>query len=54
MEALREGFQCVVENEELLAELEQQKRPIAPLGGQETADLVAEVLESPEEFQTQS
>ena len=52
VEALREGFQCVVEDEQLLGELEQAKRPIAPLGGQETADLVAEVLESPEAFQT--
>jgi tripartite-type tricarboxylate transporter receptor subunit TctC len=52
VEALREAFTCVMENEDLLAELEEQQRPVDPLGGQETADLVAEVLESPEEFQT--
>lgn len=49
--ALREGFQCAVEDPELIAELESQERPLATLGGQETADLVAEVLESPQEFQ---
>ena len=42
----------MVEDEELLGELEQQQRPLDYLGGQETADLVAEVLEAPEEFQT--
>jgi tripartite-type tricarboxylate transporter receptor subunit TctC len=50
--ALREGFQCAVEQDELLAELEEQERPLAPLGGEETAQLVEEVLGSPEDFVT--
>ena len=52
VEALREGFQCAVEDEALLTELEQQQRPLAPLGGEETATLVEDVLDSPEEFTT--
>ncbi|TFV76664.1 hypothetical protein E4P39_07045 [Blastococcus sp. CT_GayMR19] len=52
VEALREAFTCVMEDEQLLSELEEQQRPVDPLGGEETAALVAEVLESPEEFQT--
>jgi tripartite-type tricarboxylate transporter receptor subunit TctC len=51
VEALRAGFQCAAGNADLLAELEEQKRPLNPLGGQETAQLVAEVLGAPEEFQ---
>jgi tripartite-type tricarboxylate transporter receptor subunit TctC len=51
VEALREAFQCVMDNDELLAQLEEQKRPVDPLPGKETADLVAEVLDAPEEFQ---
>ena len=46
--ALREAFQCVAENEDLVAELDKQQRPLAVLDGEETADLVAEVLDSPE------
>jgi tripartite-type tricarboxylate transporter receptor subunit TctC len=49
--ALREAFQCAAENEELVTELEEQQRPLALLDGEETAALVSEVLESPEEFQ---
>jgi tripartite-type tricarboxylate transporter receptor subunit TctC len=49
--ALREGLSCAFEKPELLAELEEQQRPLNPLGGEETAALVAEVLESPKEFQ---
>lgn len=49
---LREGFQCAVADEELLAQLEQQQRPLNPLGGEETAQLVKDVLSSPEKFQT--
>ena len=49
--ALREAFQCAAENEDLVAELEEQQRPLAVLDGDETAALVAEVLDSPEEFQ---
>jgi tripartite-type tricarboxylate transporter receptor subunit TctC len=52
LDALREGFQCAIEDEALLAELEQQQRPLAPLGGEETAALVEDVLDSPEEFRT--
>ena len=52
LEALRVGYQCAVEDEKLLAELEQQQRPLAPLGGEETAALVEDVLDSPERFQT--
>ena len=52
VEALREAFTCVMEDDELLGELEKQKRPVNPLGGQETAELVAGVLEAPEDFQT--
>ncbi len=48
--ALREAFRCAAENEDLVAELEEQQRPLAVLDGEETAALVAEVLESPEEF----
>lgn len=48
--ALREGFQCAVEQEELLTQLEEQKRPLNPLGGEETAQLIEEVLDSPEAF----
>jgi tripartite-type tricarboxylate transporter receptor subunit TctC len=49
--ALREGFQCAVENQELLDELESQQRPLDPLSGEEAGQLVREVLESPEAFQ---
>lgn len=48
--ALREGFQCAVEQDALLTELEEQQRPLNPLSGEETAELVAQVLESPEDF----
>jgi tripartite-type tricarboxylate transporter receptor subunit TctC len=51
VEALREAWTCVAENEEAVSTLEEQQRPIKPLNGEETADLVAEVLQSPEEFQ---
>jgi tripartite-type tricarboxylate transporter receptor subunit TctC len=50
VEALRAAFQCVMENDELLAQLEEQKRPVDPLPGKETADLVSEVLDAPEAF----
>ncbi|GAB4079091.1 hypothetical protein GCU67_13625 [Modestobacter muralis] len=51
VEALREGFQCAIENQELLDQLESQQRPLAPLNGEEAAALVREVLEAPEAFQ---
>ncbi len=50
VEALREGFECAAENEELLQQLEEQQRPLNVLDGPQTADLVAEVLEAPEDF----
>ena len=49
--ALREGFACAMENEELLAELDSQQRPVNFLSGEEMADLVAEVLDPTPEFQ---
>lgn len=51
VEALRQGFQCAIENQELLDELESQKRPLDALDGEEAAELVRKVLDSPEEFQ---
>jgi tripartite-type tricarboxylate transporter receptor subunit TctC len=50
VEALRQGFQCAASNQEVLADLEKQQRPLNPLGGPETAKLVADVLGAPEEF----
>lgn len=52
LQALRAGFRCVVENEDLQDELEKQQRPLNTLGGEETADLVSEVLDAPREFRT--
>lgn len=49
-DALRAGFQCAAGNQDLLSDLQEQKRPFDPLGGPETADLVAQVLGAPEEF----
>jgi tripartite-type tricarboxylate transporter receptor subunit TctC len=49
--ALQEGMTCAFDNADLQAELEEQQRPIDPLSGEETAALVAEVLDSPKEFQ---
>ncbi len=50
VQALREAFQCAAENQDLVAGLEQQQRPLNVLDGEQTAALVAEVLESPERF----
>ena len=49
--ALREGYQCAVEDPELVEQLEAQQRPLNPLSGEETAQLVGEVLDAPERFQ---
>jgi len=49
--ALREGFQCALEDEDFLAESESAKRPISPLSGEEMAQLMDDVLNSPPEFQ---
>ena len=43
---------AMAENEEAVADLEEQQRPIQSLDGEATADLVAEVLDSPEPFRT--
>ncbi|MCW2583761.1 MAG: Tripartite-type tricarboxylate transporter, receptor component TctC [Klenkia sp.] len=48
--ALREGFQCAVEDADTVAELEDQQRPLDALSGADTAALVAEVLDGPEGF----
>lgn len=49
--ALREGFTCAMEDQALLDELAEQKRPVNYMEGAEYADVVSEVLDSPEEFQ---
>ena len=51
LSALREGMQCALEHPELLQLTEEQQRPISPLGGEEMADLIDQVLDSPEAFQ---
>jgi tripartite-type tricarboxylate transporter receptor subunit TctC len=50
LETLRDGFDCAVDDEDFVAEMEQQKRPLNPLSGEETAGLVRQVLEAPAEF----
>jgi tripartite-type tricarboxylate transporter receptor subunit TctC len=52
LSALREGLACALNDEALLADLESQKRPLAPLGGEETAALVAGLLDSDESFRS--
>ena len=52
LSALREGMMCATENEELIADLESQERPLDVLSGEDTAALVAEVLDSPDSFQS--
>lgn len=47
---LREGFTCAMENEELLAALEEQERPVALLGGEEWHERVDTALNSGEDF----
>lgn len=49
--ALREGFQCAADDQALVEEMKEQQRPFNPLGGEETARLVDEVLGASEEFQ---
>lgn len=48
--ALREGFTCAMEDEELLAELDSQERPVDFLEGADYAELVDEALDPSEEF----
>jgi tripartite-type tricarboxylate transporter receptor subunit TctC len=50
VDALRAAFRCAVGNADLGAELAQQRRPLDPLGGPETAQLVGEVLDASDEF----
>ena len=50
--ALREGFACAMEDEELLAELDSQERPVDFLSGEETAELVDQILQPTDEFRT--
>ncbi|MCF6506432.1 hypothetical protein E9549_03270 [Blastococcus sp. MG754426] len=47
---LREGFECATSNEELIAELDQQQRPIDVLTGDEYAELLESVLDTSPEF----
>lgn len=48
--ALRDGFTCAMENEELLGELDKQRRPVNFMEGEEYAELVEEALSPSEEF----
>jgi tripartite-type tricarboxylate transporter receptor subunit TctC len=48
---LQDAFDCAFENEELLAELEQQGRPIGVLSGPEWQGVIDEALGTSEEFQ---
>ena len=49
---LQDAFTCAFEDEELLAELEEQERPLGVLPGPEWQDVMEEALNSSEEFQT--
>jgi tripartite-type tricarboxylate transporter receptor subunit TctC len=49
---LQEAFDCAFENEDLLAELEEQGRPINVLSGPEWQDVINEALSTSEEFQS--
>jgi tripartite-type tricarboxylate transporter receptor subunit TctC len=51
LNALREGFTCAMENQELLDELDKQRRPVDFMEGAEYADLVEEALQPSQEFQ---
>jgi tripartite-type tricarboxylate transporter receptor subunit TctC len=49
--ALRAGFTCALENDELLQQLESQDRPVDYLEGTEYQELVSEVLNPAPEFE---
>lgn len=49
---LREGFDCAVGNDELVAELEEQQRPLDVMSGAEWEELVEDVLGASDQFQT--
>jgi len=51
VQALRDAWTCVAENDKAVADMEKQQRPIQSLDGEETAALVSDVLDSPESFQ---
>ncbi len=48
---LRDAFTCAMENEELLAEFESQKRPVDVVEGEEYAQQVQELLDASPEFE---
>ena len=48
---LQDAFTCAFENEDLVAELEEQERPLGVLPGPEWRDVMEEALNSSEEFQ---
>lgn len=50
VEALRAGLGCAMADPDLVADLQEQQRPLDPLGGPETAQLVSDVLTAPDEF----
>ncbi len=50
LNALREGFTCAMENQELLDELDKQRRPLDVMEGEEYAQLVEEALQPSEAF----
>lgn len=50
-DALEDALSCALENEEFVAEVEQQQRSLAPMSGQEMADLIERLLDSPTDFQ---
>ncbi|MDP9459117.1 MAG: tripartite tricarboxylate transporter substrate-binding protein [Actinomycetota bacterium] len=52
LNALRAGFSCAMENQELLDELNQQRRPLNVMEGAEYAELVKEALQPSEAFRT--
>ncbi|SOC49507.1 Tripartite-type tricarboxylate transporter, receptor component TctC [Blastococcus aggregatus] len=47
---LREAFECATTNEELIAELEGQQRPLDVLNGDEYLELIESVIDSSPEF----
>lgn len=49
---LREGFDCAVANDDFVAALEEQERPLNVLGGAEWEEILKSVLDAPEDFQT--
>lgn len=50
LEAIRDGVDCALDDEELRAEAEEQQRDIDPLSGPEMLDAVGRALDAPAEF----